>query len=384
MASLPTPEEVVRKLREHGIVISDGVRVSGYGDSAELSRELIALIRCGAKRGGASLLWSHEAEGEPLPAVGDIEVVVDHLNQPAVVVRVTHVQVAPFNAVGADFAAVEGEGDGSLAHWRASHRNFFSRECRRLGREPSEVMPVVCTTFEALHVVPSTEASEGHARYLGLGPGPKTRDGCSVDLYLRLPYAGEVDLIAPYVPDDGCVVELGCGVGRVTRELLRRGYRVTAVDNSAEMLKHVPSDATKVCADIERLELGATFDAVLFASCLVNTPDAALRSAQLAKCRELLETGGRLVLQRFDPEWLANVQVGPLKGIGAVAMSVDEMRASGALREICLRYRADDGEWRQYFAAAILEDDDIARCLSQAGFDPPHWIDRRWAVTRVA
>jgi uncharacterized protein YhfF len=54
----------------------------------------------------------------------------------------------PFKQVSAEFAAREGEGDGSLQSWRESHWDFFSRECRRLGRAPNEAMPVVCTSFD--------------------------------------------------------------------------------------------------------------------------------------------------------------------------------------------------------------------------------------------
>jgi hypothetical protein len=45
-------------------------------------------------------------------------------------------------------------GDGSLEHWRREHWRFFSRECARIGRQPGPDMPVVCTSFEVLHVVP--------------------------------------------------------------------------------------------------------------------------------------------------------------------------------------------------------------------------------------
>ena len=41
----------------------------------------------------------------------------------------------PFSEVDADFAATEGEGDGSLAYWQRAHKAFFGRECQRLGRE---------------------------------------------------------------------------------------------------------------------------------------------------------------------------------------------------------------------------------------------------------
>lgn len=155
MDTLPTLDDLLPQLRRLGLALPAGpVRVGAFGDSPELSRELLALIREGPKRGGASLLWGHEADGEPVPAVGDIEIVVDHAGAPSLVTRAVKVEVVPFNKVSADFAAREGEGDGSLDHWRREHWKFFSRECARIGRQPSEEMPVVCTSFEVLHVVP--------------------------------------------------------------------------------------------------------------------------------------------------------------------------------------------------------------------------------------
>lgn len=57
----------------------------------------------------------------------------------------------PFSQVDADFAATEGEGDGSLTFWREAHRAFFTRECARLGRTFTEQMPVVCERFERVY-----------------------------------------------------------------------------------------------------------------------------------------------------------------------------------------------------------------------------------------
>ena len=155
MDPLPSIADLLPVLRDLGIELPEGtLRVGAFGDSPALSQELLALIRDGRKRGGASLLWGHEADAETVPAVGEVEIVVDHRNAPSVVTRVTKVQVLPFGQVGADFAAREGEGDGSLEYWRREHWRFFSRECARIGRQPSREMPVVCTSFEVLHVVP--------------------------------------------------------------------------------------------------------------------------------------------------------------------------------------------------------------------------------------
>jgi uncharacterized protein YhfF len=159
MGRLRKVEDLAPNLQGYGIELPAGVaRVGPCGDSAALSEELLALIRAGRKRGGASLLWAHESESEPIPRVGDIEIVVNHLNAPSVVTRVTEVEVVPFNQVSAQFAAREGEGDGSLEYWRKAHWAFFSRECQRIGREPNDTMPVVCSSFEVVNVVPASQA----------------------------------------------------------------------------------------------------------------------------------------------------------------------------------------------------------------------------------
>jgi len=156
---MPPLAALIAKLNAVGISVPAGrLRADQYGDSPELSRELIELIRTGPKRAGTGLLWAYEAEAEELPQVGDIEIVVDHEHEPALLTRVIRVEVVPFNQVGAEYAAIEGEEDGSLEYWRQGHWNFFSRECARIGREPREDMPVVCSVFELLASVPRSAA----------------------------------------------------------------------------------------------------------------------------------------------------------------------------------------------------------------------------------
>ena len=217
----------------------------------------------------------------------------------------------------------------------------------------------------------------------GIGPGAKTRDGCSVELYLRTPYFGEVALFQSWIVPGASVLEMGCGVGRVTRALLARGCQVTAVDNSPEMLAHVPLEASKVCADIEALDLGRTFDAVLYASCLINTPDEAIRARQLAICRDHLKPGGHLIFERYDPAWLSTVEVGTLGKAGDIEMRVEEVQRDGRNVYLCLSYRDGAEEWLHCFTDTILADDDVRSCLLSAGFAAPAWIDSRWGTARV-
>jgi uncharacterized protein YhfF len=156
MQPLPSVESSIAQLAAQGIALPQGqVRVDGYGDSAALSTELLDLIKSGRKRAGTGLLWAYEHDREPIAATGDIEIVVDHRGQPALVTRITRSEIVAFNEVSAEYAAIEGEGDGSLEYWRKGHWNYFSRECRRIGREPTDKMPVICNVFEVLHILPA-------------------------------------------------------------------------------------------------------------------------------------------------------------------------------------------------------------------------------------
>jgi uncharacterized protein YhfF len=147
-------DELVTDLAEQGIHLPKGyVRIGGFGDSEALSESLIALILSGVKRGTCSLAWSWDFDGESIPKAGDIEIVLDWFDRPAFVRRVTEVQIVPFDCVGAEFAASEGEGDLSLTHWRAQHWRFFTDECSRIGRVADGSMPLVCETFEVLYTL---------------------------------------------------------------------------------------------------------------------------------------------------------------------------------------------------------------------------------------
>lgn len=122
-----------------------------FGDSEALADELARLVLSGTKRATAGALWAYEAAGERLAAPGDLSVVTSWAGAPLCVIETLSVEVVPFRAVTAEFAAVEGEGDGSLAFWRRAHRAYFGRECARLGRVFTEDMPVVCERFELRH-----------------------------------------------------------------------------------------------------------------------------------------------------------------------------------------------------------------------------------------
>lgn len=129
-----------------------------FGDSEDMANELAELVLQGTKRATAAALWAYEAEGQRLPQPGDLSIVTDWSGKPLCVIETQSLEVVPFRQVTAEFAATEGEGDGSLAFWQRAHREFFSRECAAAGREFTESMQVVCERF-AVRYRPATSAA---------------------------------------------------------------------------------------------------------------------------------------------------------------------------------------------------------------------------------
>lgn len=122
-----------------------------FGDSEQLANELAALVLQGTKRATAGALWSFEAQGKRLPVPGDLSIVTSWTGEPLCVIETRAVDIVPFDEVGAEFAAAEGEGDGSLSFWRDAHRQYFGRECAGAGRRFTERMPVVCERFDVVY-----------------------------------------------------------------------------------------------------------------------------------------------------------------------------------------------------------------------------------------
>ena len=128
-----------------------------FGDSEDLANELAGLVLRGTKRATAGSVWSCEVAGRRLPMRGDLSIVTNWSGSPLCIIETEAVEVVPFSEVSSEFAATEGEGDGSLSFWREAHRQYFTRECARAGRQFSENMLVACERFRVAYR-PSTNA----------------------------------------------------------------------------------------------------------------------------------------------------------------------------------------------------------------------------------
>lgn len=109
--------------------------------------------------------------------------------------------------------------------------------------------------------------------------------------------------ITPEVGKKAIVLDLGCGLGRQLREMIRRGYRVTGIDISERLLRFAAEGEVPVTSgDAERLPFAdETFDVVYTIGVLHHLPGP---DAQRAACREVervLKPGGRFLVHESNP-----------------------------------------------------------------------------------
>jgi SAM-dependent methyltransferase len=206
------------------------------------------------------------------------------------------------------------------------------------------------------------------------GPGELSKDGCSVEVYATLRAGVEPDIIAAAVPTGGSILELGAGAGRVTRELLARGYSVVAVDDSAQMLAHIEGTET-VLAGIEGLDLGRRFDAVLLGSHLINTSDVGQREAFVAACARHTSPGGCVVIERHAPEWFATA-IETSAGQDGVGIALRDISRPGeGLLSATVEYRIEDRIWTQTFTAERVDDGGLSVILARHGLVIDRYLD---------
>jgi len=102
------------------------------------------------------------------------------------------------------------------------------------------------------------------------------------------------------------ILELGCGTGRVLLHLARRGYAVTGIDNSPEMLAQCQAKLNAapllLCADMQDFTTDQRFKLALmpFNTFMhLLTPEAQI--AALTCCRKHLADGAVLALDVVNP-----------------------------------------------------------------------------------
>ena len=125
------------------------LRSFAFGDTPALADELLALVLDGIKTATCS------TEDEPnISTPGECWIVRDGRGAPRCVIETTEVSFRRYHEVDATFAHDEGEGDRSLAYWRAAHRRYFGRKGRF-----SEDMMLMCERFRLVEAFADPRAT---------------------------------------------------------------------------------------------------------------------------------------------------------------------------------------------------------------------------------
>jgi uncharacterized protein YhfF len=90
-----------------------------------LRDQLVAAILSGAKTTTSGLVLEYERENEPLPEIGQQSAVIDSDGRRIAVIELTEIRVIRLADVDLQHALDEGEGDTSVAEWRAGHERFW-------------------------------------------------------------------------------------------------------------------------------------------------------------------------------------------------------------------------------------------------------------------
>lgn len=200
------------------------------------------------------------------------------------------------------------------------------------------------------------------------------------DWYLPAAMPGLERLFFSQVPAGARVLDLCCGCGHVTKELVKRGYNVTGVDLSAELIalarKELPQVDFRV-QDVKELQLETHYDAAL------STFDS-LNHILIFKDLEQVFVRVHAVLKRdalfvFDmnlehaysldsQEW--SVDVTEL-GIGLVRGTYDVVTKMAKTELIWFVPSGSNDLWKQRRSVVkqrCYPQDEILRAVREAGF----------------
>lgn len=106
------------------------------------------LVLSGQKRATAASLAELEAGGDTVPQCGDLSIVTRWSGEPVAIIRTIKVTVRKYCDIDAEFAALEGEGDGSLEWWRTAHEAYYRRVLAGTGTDFSGDLMIACEEFE--------------------------------------------------------------------------------------------------------------------------------------------------------------------------------------------------------------------------------------------
>jgi SAM-dependent methyltransferase len=167
---------------------------------------------------------------------------------------------------------------------------------------------------------------------------------------------GIVDILAPVRARRGLVLELGCGTGLLTKELIAAGHRVIATDASPAMLEIARGLVGEAAKDVRQLTLPddplPQADAIVAIGHPINyLADAAAIDRALTAMAGALRPDGVLAFDLCDLEWGEARRDAPnFAGVGADWAIITEFSMPSPdrfVRDITTFVPNADGSWRR-------------------------------------
>ncbi len=131
-----------------------------FCDNQTDADQCAALVLKGIKRATASSLAELQLHNIPIPRQDDLHVVTDFAGVAQCIIRTVQVDILRFADITETHAPLEGEGEGSLAHWRAAHIGYFSRVLKDTPLQIDDDLLIAFEQFEVVFPERSPEATE--------------------------------------------------------------------------------------------------------------------------------------------------------------------------------------------------------------------------------
>ncbi|MHB8437323.1 MAG: class I SAM-dependent methyltransferase [Acidimicrobiales bacterium] len=192
---------------------------------------------------------------------------------------------------------------------------------------------------------------------------------------------GLVELLAPVRAREGLVLELGCGTGLLTKELIAAGHRVIATDASPAMLEVargvIEGRAEEVC------QLTLPDDALPEADAIVAIghpisylPDAGAVDRALVAMAGALRPGGLLAIDVCDLDWGEARRSAPNLGRAgpdwAIITEFSMPSPDRFVRDMTTFVPNGDGSWRrdtEHHENVLVDTARIPRLLHEHGVE---------------
>ena len=118
------------------------------GSTSASANEGAALILDGIKTATSSAHWDYP-DGR-IPFVGALSVLLDGNEHPRAIVETVRVEILPFDAVDEHFAHAYGEGERTLAWWRAEIGAWYRDAAAQHKENLSGETPIICEWFRVV------------------------------------------------------------------------------------------------------------------------------------------------------------------------------------------------------------------------------------------